>query len=637
MSLETFKNYSQEGRIVNIRLLLALVCMLLLTAVLISRLVYLQVDQHDDLATLSDENRIHLRPLPPTRGLIYDTHGELLAYNRPSFLLVVVPERVDSMDHTLAALQELIALDDSDIKKFRDRVRRRRPFEEVPLKYNLTEDEIARIAVNQFRLSGVEVSARLIRYYPFGKDFAHSVGYVGRINERELKSVDASRYSGTDTIGKIGLEKYYEPILMGKPGYQEVESNARGRVLRVLKEVPPEPGQNLDLYLDAELQEAAVKALGNKRGAVVAIDPQTGGVLALVSTPGFDPNLFVTGIDSPTYSALRDDINRPLYNRATLGEYPPASVLKPVMALALLENNIVTPSDRVFDPGFYRLPGNEHKYRNWKRQGHGWVNLKKAIVVSNDTYFYAQANKLGIDNMHSFVSRFGLGETSELDLGEVRPGLLPSRIWKKALYNQPWYPGETIIAIIGQGYMLSTPMQLAEAIMMIANRGKYIKPRLAKNEPLNDDSSDMSSNLVEKRPESRDVKLQNDAYWDLVIDALDDVVSDQTGTAYWRIGRKRKYDIAGKTGTAQVVSIPQGEKYDAEKLKEFQRDHSWFAGFAPTRNPKIVVAAILENNKGSANLVRDVMDAYLLRPGMMDDKKVAEKSDAVKSSQGENG
>ncbi len=612
MSLDTFKNYSQEGRIVNIRLILALICMFLLTTLLVSRLVYLQVDQHDDLATLSDENRIHLRPLPPTRGLIYDTHGEMLAYNRPSFLLVVVPERVDDLDETLDTLQDILTLEGSDLEKFRDRVRRRRPFEEVPLKYNLTEEEIARISVNQFRLSGVEVSARLIRYYPKGQDFAHSVGYVGRINERELKSVDASRYSGTDTIGKIGLEKYYEPYLMGKPGYQEVETNARGRVLRVLKEVPPEPGKNLELYLDSELQQAAVKALGDKRGAIVAIDPNTGGVLALVSTPGFDPNLFVTGIDSPTYSGLRDDINRPLYNRATLGEYPPASVLKPIMALALLENNVVTPSDRVFDPGYFKLPNNDHKYRNWKRQGHGWVNLKRAITVSNDTYFYAQANRLGIDNMHAFASRFGLGESSELDLGEVRPGLLPSRAWKKALYNQPWYPGETIIAIIGQGYMLSTPMQLAESMMLVANRGKYVKPRLAKNVVLND-KDDEPDNLVEQRPESKDIVLQNDAYWDLVIDALDDVVSSPTGTANWRIGRNRKYDIAGKTGTAQVVSIPQGEKYDAEKLKEFQRDHSLFAGFAPTKKPEIVVSVIIENSKGSANLVKEVMDAYLLK------------------------
>ncbi|OED45862.1 penicillin-binding protein 2 [Endozoicomonas sp. (ex Bugula neritina AB1)] len=607
MPQDTLKDHGAEKRIVNIRVWVAIGFMLLLCIGLVSRLFYLQVIRFNELATQSEENRVLLQAIPPTRGLIYDTNGKLLAMNRSSHILAIVRERVDDMNALLADIGQLVPLTDNELKRFNQKVRRRRPFEPVPLKFNLTDEQMSRVAVNQFRLPGVEVNAELVRFYPEGDIYAHSVGYVGRINDRDLRSLDPSLYSGTHTTGKIGLERSYESILLGKPGHQEVETNARGRVLRVLKKMPPEPGKNLNLYLDTELQKVAIEAINGRRGALVAMDPKTGGVLSMISAPSFDPNLFVTGIDTKTFNGLNTDINRPLYNRASLGEYPPASTIKPMMALALLAKNIVTPADRVFDKGWFQLPGSKHRFRNWKRGGHGWVNLKRAIVVSNDTYFYNQANKLGVDSLHEFLSQFGMGRRAGIDIREERPGLLPSREWKKAAYGQPWYPGETVIAIIGQGYMLATPLQLAESTAIIANRGKHVQPRLVKEDIPEVQSAEWGHDITLGGTPEEDAED-----WDLIIDAMTNVVSSPRGTANYRIGRGLKYKMAGKTGTAQVVSIAQGEEYDAEKLKEFERDHSLFIAFAPVEDPQIAIAVILENSKGSANVARKVIDAYLL-------------------------
>ena len=616
MPQDTLKDHGAEKRIVNIRVWVAIGFMLLLGIGLVSRLFYLQVIRYNELATQSEENRVLLQAIPPTRGLIYDTNGKLLAMNRSSHILAIVRERVDDMDTLLADIGQLVTLTENELKRFNQKIRRRRPFEPVPLKFNLTDKEISRIAVNQFRLSGVEINAELVRYYPEGRIFAHSVGYVGRINDRDLRRLDPALYSGTHTTGKIGLERSYESVLLGKPGHQEVETNARGRVLRVLEKVPPSPGKNLNLYIDTSLQKVAIEAISGRRGALVAMDPKTGGVLSMVSNPSFDPNLFVTGIDNKTYGGLNTDINRPLYNRASLGEYPPASTVKPMMGLALLGNKVVRPSDRVFDKGWFQLPGSDHRFRNWKRWGHGWVDLERAIIVSNDTYFYNQASKLGIDNLYDFLSQFGMGRRTGIDIREERPGLLPSREWKKAAYGQPWYPGETVIAIIGQGYMLATPLQLAESTAIIANRGKHTQPRLVKeNIP-----------EVQKSEWGHDISLggtpeQDDKNWELIISAMESVVSSPSGTANFRIGRGLKYRMAGKTGTAQVVSIAQGEEYDAEKLKEFELDHSLFIGFAPVEDPQIAVAVILENSKGAANVARKVMDTYLLPRLAQEDNK----------------
>ena len=607
MPQDTLKDHGAEKRIVNIRVWVAIGLMALITTGLISRLFYLQVISYNELATQSEDNRVLLQAIPPTRGLIYDTNGKLLAMNRPSRILGIVRERVGNLDQLLEDLEQLTPFTDGELSRFKQRVRRRRPFEPVALKFDLTDEEIALIAVNQFRLPGVEVNATLVRYYPEGDVFAHSVGYVGRINDQDLRRLDASFYSGTDTTGKIGIERSYEDILLGRPGHQEVESNARGRVLRTLKKVPPTPGQNLELYLDTELQKTAIKAVNGRRGAVIAMDPKTGGILAMVSNPAFDPNLFVTGIDTKTFNGLNTNIDRPLYNRASLGEYPPASTVKGMMALALLNYDVAKPEDRVFDRGWFQLPGSDHRFRNWRRSGHGWVNMEQALIVSNDTYFYNYAGKLGIDNLHEFLSQFGMGRRTGIDINEERPGLLPSREWKRGAYGQPWYPGETIIAIIGQGYMLATPLQLAESTALIANRGKHVQPRLVKQ-----DFPEVQGEVW-----GHDIKLggtpeENDKKWKLVIGAMEQVISSPKGTANWRIGRGLKYRMAGKTGTAQVVSIAQGEEYDAEKLEEFERDHSLMIAFAPVEDPQIAVAVILENSNGAANVARKVTDAYLL-------------------------
>lgn len=607
MPQDTLKDHGAEKRLVNIRIWVAIGFMALLGVGLISRLFYLQVVRYNELSTQSDENRVLVQPIPPTRGLIYDTNGKLLAVNKPSHILSIVREQTKDLDGLLDDIGNILPLTDGELQRFHQRVKRRRPYEAVPLKFDLTSEEIARISVNLFRLPGVDINAELIRQYPEGKHFAHSVGYVGRINDQDLKRLDPALYSGTHTTGKIGIERSYESVLLGKPGHQEVETNARGRVLRVLKQVSPQAGQDLNLYLDSDLQKVAIDAINGRRGALVAMDPKTGGVLAMASNPSFDPNLFVTGIDSKTYNGLNRDIERPLYNRASLGEYPPASTVKPVMGLALLANDVVKPEDKIFDKGWFQLPGSDHRFRNWKRSGHGWVDLSQAISVSNDTYFYIQAGKLGIDNLHDFADQFGFGHRTGIDIREERPGLLPSREWKRGAYGQPWYPGETVIAIIGQGYMLATPLQLAESTALIANRGKYVQPRLVKEDIPEIQGEFWGDDIkIGRTPEA---EAKN---WDFIIKAMEDVIHSPRGTANWRIGRGLKYRMAGKTGTAQVVSIAQGEEYDAEKLKEYQRDHSLFVAFAPVDDPRIAVAVILENNNGASNVARKVMDYYLL-------------------------
>lgn len=621
MPQDTLKDHGAEKRLVNIRIWVAIGFMALLGVGLISRLFYLQVVRYNELSTQSDENRVLVQPIPPTRGLIYDTNGKLLAVNKPSHILSIVREQTRDLGGLLAAIDGILPLTEGELQRFHQRVQRRRPYEAVPLKFDLTAEEIARVSVNLFRLPGVDINAELIRKYPEGELFAHSIGYVGRINDQDLRRLDSALYSGTHTTGKIGVERSYESILLGKPGYQEVETNARGRVLRVLKQVKPEAGRDVNLYLDTELQKVAIEAINGRRGALVAMDPKTGGVLAMVSNPAFDPNLFVTGIDSKTYNALNQDIERPLYNRASLGEYPPASTVKPVMGLALLANDIVKQEDAIFDKGWFQLPGSDHRFRNWKRSGHGWVDLTRAITESNDTYFYIQAGKLGIDNLHDFADQFGFGHKTGIDIREERPGLLPSREWKRGVYGQPWYPGETVIAIIGQGYMLATPLQLAESTALIANRGKYVQPRLVKEDIPEVQGEFWGDDIKTGRTPEADAKN-----WEFIISAMEDVIHSPKGTANWRIGRGLKYRMAGKTGTAQVVSIAQGEEYDAEKLKEYERDHSLFIAFAPVDDPKIAVAVILENSNGASNVARKVMDYYLLPRLNADNDRAAGES-----------
>ncbi|MFK3943253.1 penicillin-binding protein 2 [Pseudomonas monteilii] len=601
------KDHEKDARLVRNRVVVGASAVMLLVCVLIARLYYLQVIQYDYHSTLSENNRVHVQPIPPTRGLIFDRNGVIIADNRPSFSLSMTRERAGDWQQVLDAIVEVLELTEDDRALFEKRMRQgRRPFEPVPILFELTEEQIARVAVNQFRLPGVEVVAQLVRHYPQGAHFAHSVGYVGRINEKELKTLDPVNYSGTHHIGKTGIERFYEPQLHGQVGYEEVETNARGRVLRVLKRTDPKPGQDIVLSLDIKLQEAAEAALAGRRGAIVALDPRTGEVLAMVSQPSFDPNLFVTGISFKAYAELRDSIDRPLFNRVLRGLYPPGSTIKPAVAIAGLDSGVVTAASRVFDPGYYQLPNYDHKYRNWNRSGDGWVDLDTAIMRSNDTYFYDLAHKMGIDRLASYLNRFGIGRRVSLDMFEESAGLMPSREWKRATRRQAWFPGETLILGIGQGYMQATPLQLAQATALIANKGKWNRPHLAKTiegqPPVDDDPMP-------------DIVLRDKSDWTKVTHGMEQVMHNARGTAR-KASIGAQYRIAGKSGTAQVVAIKQGEKYDRNKLQERHRDHALFVGFAPADDPRIVVSVMVENGESgsgvAAPVVRQVMDAWLL-------------------------
>ncbi|MEJ2552568.1 MAG: penicillin-binding protein 2 [Gammaproteobacteria bacterium] len=602
------KDHLRETHSFTNRVVIALVCVGLLLGVVIVRLVYLQIVNHEHFATLSENNRVNIVPVPPTRGLIFDRNGVLLAQNLPSFSLEIIPEQTDNLESTLKGLRKLIAISDDDLDSFRKRLQQKRPFESIPLRFRLGEDEVARFAVNRYRFPGVDVQARLTRDYPFGKIASHTIGYVGRINEEELNQVDPSNYSGTTHIGKTGVEKSYENILHGTVGYQHEESNARGRVLRVLQRIPPKPGENLYLTIDMDLQTVAESSLEGKRGALVAINPKTGEVLAMVSAPGVDPNLFVNGISSRQYQALQDDIDQPLFNRALTGQYPPGSTIKPFMALAGLEYKEVTPATQVLCQGSYSLPGDSHRYRDWKRGGHGFMNVTTAIMHSCDVYFYQLAHDLGIDRMHKYLHYFGFGQKTGVDLPGELGGLLPSREWKKAARHEVWYPGETLISGIGQGYDLITPMQLAEATAILANRGTIVQPHVVHATQVSGAEPEPEAPVARGK-----VPIASSKNWDTVISAMEDAANKPTGTAY-RVGHGAPYLIAAKTGTAQVFGIKQNERYKAKDVEERLRDHALFIAFAPADDPEIAVAVVVENggHGGSAAgpIARAVMDRY---------------------------
>jgi penicillin-binding protein 2 len=601
------KDPYHELRLFRLRMVVACVVMLALFGVLIARYFHLQVIDYEKYRVESDRNRVQLLPIAPRRGLIYDRRGELLADNLASFSLDIVKERVDNLDATIDRLRALIKIDDDDVAKFRRRQRDRRPYQPVPLKLQLTEQEIAVIAINRFRLPGVQVDAELARYYPEGELFAHALGYVGRISDDDLDKIDPVNYDGTHYIGKLGVERFYEDQLHGKVGYQNVETNARGRVLRVLERTDPDPGENLTLFLDAQLQRVAAQEMAGHLGAIVAIDPNNGGVLAQVSTPSFDPNLFVNGISGKDYKALRDSPDMPLYNRTLQGTYPPGSTIKPMYALAGLHYGAVTPFTRISDPGYYTLPGDSRQYRDWRKGGHGSVDLKLAVAQSCDVYFYDLARKLTIDKLHDFSVQFGLGSATGIDNTNERSGIMPSRDWKRKARKMAWFPGETLSAGIGQGYVLATPLQLAVMTSVIANRGERYQPRLVHK-------------IGEKEmpvPAAERFKIADPAYWDVVIDAMQEVVHGPRGTGKG-ISAGLQYHIAGKTGTAQVVGYAQGIKYDASAFSKKRRDHALFIAFAPVEDPQIAVAIIVENGEHGAStaapIARKLFDNYLLGP-----------------------
>jgi len=607
----TIKDHIREGRIFNERTIVSLVFIVLFLGLIIGRLVYLQIISHEHYSTLAHDNRITIRAVPPTRGLIYDRNGVLLAQNLPSFSLEFTPEQIPDVDGTIEALSKIIAINADDIAHFKKQLRRQRSFTSIPLRDRLNEEEVARFASNRHRFPGVDIEARLVRNYPLNSLGVHTIGYVARINENELTKVDPSNYSATRFIGKTGIERFYEDSLHGTVGYNHIETNALGRTLRTVKSIPPIPGENLYLSIDSHLQKTAEQALGKHRGAIVAIDPQNGDVLAFASMPGYDPNPFVTGIDLKSYQALQKSSQNPLFNRALRGQYPPGSTMKPFIGLAGLEYERAKTTATSQCKGWFLLKGDDHRYRDWKKEGHGQTSLNKAITESCDVYFYNLAMQLGIDHMHSFLSQFGFGSKTGIDLMGEPAALMPSREWKRQKYRQPWYPGETVITGIGQGYTLATPLQLASATATLANHGIHMQPRLvfAKQQPKNNDVQ----LLPPKKPSTITLKRPQD--WEIIIHAMRNVVHSSHGTAR-SIGYGLPFKIAGKTGTAQVYGIKQDEEYDKETVTERLRDHSLFIAFAPADKPRIAMAIIVENGgSGSAvaaPLARKLINEYLL-------------------------
>ena len=617
------KDHHSERRLFFSRVILSIVIAIILLGFVIGRLVQLQVFDYEQFAEKSQGNRIRIEAVPPIRGLVFDREGRVIAENLPAYQLELIPEQVDDIDDTLERLAAIMLIELDDIPRYKELSRRGLRFKPLTLKFRLSDEEIANFAIQRPRFPGVDFQPRLVRHYPHGDVGAHTVGYVGGLSSSDLQELDPARYAGTSHTGKTGVEGSFETDLHGDPGYRHVITNARGRQVpasttELLNSLPldqtPGPGANVYLSLDLDLQRLATEALRGKRGAIVALDPWSGEILALVSAPSFDPNLFAVGMTTAQYSDLRDNPDRPLFNRAVSGTYPPGSTIKPMLALAALETGATNLTRKSICMGYFTLPDSEHRYRDWKPGGHGAVDIHDAIEQSCDVYFYEISQEIGIDNMHDFLTRFGLGSETHLDISGENPGLVPSRKWKREYFtdrdNQRWYHGETVIASIGQGFMLATPLQLAAAAGAIATRGIRYEPHLvaAIEDPV-------SGERYLTRPERLDdVEISDDFYWDTIISAMHDVMQGPKGTAR-AIGVGAPYEMAGKSGTSQVVSIGQDEEYDEEEIDERLRDHALFVSFAPLKNPRIAVAVVVENGSSgsrvAAPIARAIMDEYL--------------------------
>ncbi|MFA5939039.1 MAG: penicillin-binding protein 2 [Sinimarinibacterium sp.] len=610
---ESLKNVQAERATFFSRSLIACAIAALGLIALVVRLVDLQVVQYEYFSTRADENRMRVVPVAPVRGLIYDRNGTVLAQNQPSFVLEVTPEQIDDMDELLGKLGLLIHLTDADIQRFRDRVRKSPRYRGVPLRSNLSMEEVAAYEIRRHEFRGVEITAGLTRNYRLGASAAHVVGYVGGITEEELRQANERAYQGINQIGKVGVEKSHEDLLRGEPGAKIIEANAFGRPLRELDYQRGYPGRNLYLSLDAQVQLVAEQALGELTGSIVALDPRNGEVIALVSKPGYDPHSFVEGIDAASYKALLDDPGRPLFNRALQGTYPPGSTIKPAMALAGLEYGAADPEHREFCRGEMTLPGSSRKYRCWKRSGHGWVDMATGVMRSCDVYFYQLAMSLGIDHIHAAMTGFGFGSPTGIDLPLEKGGLFPSREWKLRARRENWYPGETLNVGIGQGYTAVTPLQLAQMTARIAMRGGGFKPHVLQTI---EDPITKTRQTVAPEPLTK-IELKDERSWSAVITAMENVTHSPIGTAY-RIGKDAPYRIASKTGTAQVAGLRQDEKVapTLEETPMHLRDHALFIAFAPVEDPRIAVAVIAEHagHGGSAAspIARQVMDQYLL-------------------------
>jgi penicillin-binding protein 2 len=627
------KDHTAEQRLFGRRIIAASLAITFCAVALITRLAYLQILRHDYFSELSQGNRIRIDPLPPPRGLIYDRNGVALALNRPAYQLEVIREQTPDVEDTLRRLVALDLLPLDDLERTRRAIDARRTFDAVPIRLQLSEEELARFAVNRPYFPGVEVRPRLTRYYPDVGSAVHALGYVGAISEKDQASIDVANYAGTTLIGKLGVERAFENELHGETGYQQMLVNAQGRLVeRVGVSAPdlvrrePIAGNDLYLAIDERVQKTAEEALAGHRAAVVAIDPRNGDVVAYVSTPMFDPNGFARGLTIPEYAALQDNVDRPLYDRAMRGVYPPGSTIKPLVALAALENDVIASDATRVCHGAFQLPGSRHRFRDWKKGGHGTVDMHRAIAQSCDVYFYSVASLMGIDRMHDFLVQFGLGSATGIDIGGERTGLVPSPAWKRTAFKradlQTWFPGETVIAGIGQGYMLATPLQLAQAAATIATRGQRFAPRLVKK--IRDARTGEIRELAPKALPS--IKLKDPEHWDIIIGGMIGVTNDASGTAR-RSQAGAPYKIAGKTGTAQVFSVGQNEKYNEKDITERMRDHALFIAFAPAEAPQLAVAVLVENGRSgsgtAAPIARKVFDAYLLPP------EAAAKSEAT--------
>lgn len=621
--ISPIKDHYFEKRLFVSRIILAVAIMVLLLGIIVARLVQLQIREYDFFAEKSQGNRVRIEALPPTRGLIFDRRGRILAENLPAYQLELIPEQVPDLKRTLARLAELGLIRSEDIPRFNGLSQTGPRFKPITLRFRLTDDEIAIFANQRPRFPGVDFQPRLVRHYPDGDLTAHVIGYVGALSTADLKRLDAAAYAGTAQTGKTAVEHFNESMLYGKVGFRQVVTNARGRQVpteardiagSLLESEAPTPGHNLYLSIDLDLQRVATEALAGKRGAIVAIDPNNGEILALVSAPSFDPNAFATGMSRSEFNELQNNEDRPLFNRAVMGSYPPGSTIKPMISLAALETGATNLTRRTVCIGYYSLPGSTHRYRDWKPGGHGEVDLHDAISQSCDVYFYEISRNIGIDRMHYYLDQFGLGKETGLDMVDEADGLVPSRAWKRQAFrnraDQVWFPGETVIASIGQGYMLASPLQLANATAALAARGKRFTPHLvaAFEDPL---TGRRTLIAPERLP---DVNIENDFFWDSVLSAMHDVMQSNTGTAR-AAGRGAPYQMAGKSGTSQVISISQDEEYDEEQIDERLRDHALFISFAPFDNPRIAVAVIVENgasgSRVAAPIARAIMDEYL--------------------------
>ena len=608
------KDEREEQQLFERRAWVGFAIIFLCVLALIGRYVWLQIYAYDSFSTRSENNRVSVRPIVPNRGIIYDRRGRVIAENRPAYRLEVIPEKVPGklpgLEALLDELSTLIELDEDDRKAFHKSRNNYRVFDSVPLKFNLNEREVARFAVNRHRFQGVDVVPYLSRHYPYGELLTHVLGYTGRLDADDISSVDEGNYRGTRTIGKIGIEKFQEKELHGVSGFERVETNVRGRVLKVLERKDSIPGTDLILSIDVAVQQAAWDALGDRPGSVVAIDPGDGSVIALVSKPAYDPNAFVDGISQKAYNAILSAPGRPLFNRALNGGYEPGSTLKPFVGLAGLELGVVTPATRVFSNGKFYIEGYDRPYRDWKKTGHGWVDIRSALEQSVNTYFYQLSMKLGIDRMHDFLAQFGFGSLTGIDIPGEGKGLLPSREWKRAVLEEPWYPGETVIAGIGQGFNVVTPLQLANAVAALVNGGTRYSPRLL--------YAVKPAGVERARRISAPVGLQipvvDPKDWQVILEGMDLVVNGSRGTARG-VAVDAHFRTGGKTGTAQVYQLAADRTHDPAEVAAHLRDHAWFIAFAPVDAPRIAIAVVVEHggggSKAAAPVARLTLDAWL--------------------------